>query len=148
MWIGRLRPKAIKCGALQQNNAHRFKSECSSPYTPLMTLLVSSTWVIHDALANSTFHQGSKSPRTVIEQEASSTAFPSTALPAGNEGPNVLLWLAGRPRAKFTCATMQNKTFVKHFICPLNHKTPLLRVDFKTAFEFSLQTIVTKCQIE
>ena len=70
-------------------------------YSPALYLLVSSTWVTHDTLASSTFHQGWLSASLVIEQEVSSTAFPSTALLAWYE-PNWLLWLAGRPKAKLT----------------------------------------------
>ena len=87
---------------------YQFISKCNCPYSPESLLFVISTCVIHDAWASSTFHQGWYSPVPVTELDESSINSPSTALLAKSV-PYVLLWLAGRPRAKFICATTQKR---------------------------------------
>ena len=60
--------------------------------------LMISTWVTNTGYARCTFHQGWRSPKSV--DEAVFTVSPSTALPASQPF-HVLLWVAGRERAKF-----------------------------------------------
>ena len=78
---------------------YAYKSILQTP--PAGSRLVSSTWDTHIGEASWTFHQGLKSPSSVAVHEVSSTALPSTALLA-TKSSHVLLWVAGRNRAKFS----------------------------------------------
>ena len=77
--------------------------------------LVISTWVTQMGSVRCTFHQGWRSPLSV--EEAVDAVLPSTAFPATKGVPlntYVLLWVAGRFKAKFVSAMRHDKITENH----------------------------------